>query len=67
MACPQKTGTLNSWQQEDECSRLQLEWIANGFTDVRFWTVSRRLIGTLESLSRLWIYSTALTGSIESK
>ena len=61
MACPQKTGA------PQQRSRLQLEWIANGFTDVCFWTVLRHMIVALESLSRLSIYSTAPTDSIESK
>jgi hypothetical protein len=38
--------------EEDECSRLQIEWIAHGFTAVCFWTVPWRLITALESLMR---------------
>ncbi len=41
------------WEtREDGCSRLHIEWIANGFTAVCFWTVPRRLIAGLESPTR---------------
>ncbi|HEY5505111.1 MAG TPA: hypothetical protein VIK28_08125, partial [Sedimentisphaerales bacterium] len=62
-ARPQKTGVP---QRRD--SRHQLEWIAQGFTAVSFWTALRRWIAGLEDRLRCQGHRpSALTGPIESE